>query len=174
MLSANPLTIPPDELPSIDVLMTMIGGATEYCADGARAFCPGGAPQQASVTATASASRPGHGPEVVLDGVAEGDSFWSSGADAPQWIQIDLLEPTTVSTIRFVVFQNPPSDTVHELEVLADGEWNLVATFKGFTTTGDVLEWRPSAPVINVEAFRVTTQESLSWPEWYEIEFDVG
>jgi hypothetical protein len=77
-----------------------------------------------------------------------------------------------LSAVRFVVFQNPASDTTHQLEVLVGGEWNLVATFTGFTATGDVLTWEPSPPMDQVEALRMTTSESLSWPEWYEIEID--
>jgi len=169
VLSGNPLTIPAAELPGVDVLMTMIGGVTEFCEVGAEAWCPGWAAPQ-DPQASASASRPGHGPELALDGSAAGESFWSSGADAPQWIQVDLPEPMTVSAIRFIVFQNPPGDTIHEMEVLVDGEWSLVETFSGFTTTGDVLSWEPSPAFESVEAFRMTTLESLSWPEWYEIE----
>ncbi|GMR03115.1 MAG: hypothetical protein BMS9Abin20_1480 [Acidimicrobiia bacterium] len=63
----------------------------------------------------------------MLDGVTSGDSFWSSGDVVPQWIQIDLPEPMTLSTIRFVVFQDSPSDTIHELEVLVDGRRTALA-----------------------------------------------
>ena len=77
-----------------------------------------------------------------------------------------------MTKIRFVVFQNPPSETVHELGVLADGEWTLVETFRGATATGDVLTWRPRSPLAGASAFRMTTLESLSWPEWLEIEID--
>ncbi|MEE8497599.1 MAG: amidohydrolase family protein [Acidimicrobiia bacterium] len=171
VLSDNPLTVPTGELPDLEVLMTMIGGATEFCRSGAEAWCPNWTAPVGQI-ASASASRPGQGPELVLDGVAGGDSFWSSGADAPQWIQVDLPEPTTVSAVRFVVFQNPPGDTAHEMEVLIGGEWILVATFTGFTATGDVLTWEPSPLMEQVEALRMTTHESLSWPEWYEIEIN--
>jgi hypothetical protein len=50
-------------------------------------------------------------------------------------------EPTIVSELRFTVFQNPPSGTVHKLELMVGGEWTLVATFGGSTTMGDVLHW---------------------------------
>ena len=173
VLTHNPLTIPPGELPDIGYLMTMIGGAVEFCAAGAEMWCPGWtAPQGPS--ATSSASRSDHRPELVFDGVAEGESFWSSGAEPPQWIQVDFPVAATLSAIRFVVFQNPASDTVHELEVLVDGEWTLATAFTGFTTTGDVLTWRASPGIENAEAFRMTTLESLSWPEWYEIEYETG
>jgi hypothetical protein len=108
-------------------------------------------------------------PGLVLDGSTDGESFWSSGVDAPAWIQVGFDEPATLEGLRFVVFQNPPSDTVHVLELLVGGVWSEVHRFEGFTTTGDVLEWVPDAPTPGVEAFRMTTTESASWPEWYEI-----
>ena len=44
VLSANPLETDPDALKDITVLMTMVGGRTEYCADGAGDLCdPSGA-----------------------------------------------------------------------------------------------------------------------------------
>jgi hypothetical protein len=171
VLTDNLLTVPSDGLPGVEVLMTMIGGVTEFCARSAEAWCPGRSPT-ATRDVSASSGRPGQGPELAFDGIAAGDSFWSSGADAPQWIRVDFPGPTAVSALRFTVFQNPPSDTVHELEVIVQGEWTLVATFSGFTTTGDVLVWEPSSGSHVIEAFRATTLESLSWPEWYEIKIE--
>ncbi len=171
VLSDNPLTVPIDQLPSVEVLATVIGGTTEYCAPGFETLCPGYTIPESPV-ASASRSREGHGPELVFDGSATGESFWSSGGDPPDWIRVDLPGPQTVTEIRFVVFQNPPGETVHELEVLVDGEWTLVETFRGATETGDLLTWRPPTPLAGVSAFRMTTLESLSWPEWFEIEID--
>ncbi len=171
VLSDNLLTVPIDRLPSVRVLATMIGGMTEFCAAGSEALCPGfTAPD--SYPASASMSRQDHGPERAFDGSNSDDSFWSSGADAPQWIRVDFPSPVTLSGIRFTVFQNPPSETVHELKILVAGEWSLVETFGGFTTTGDVLTWSPATPAAGVSAFQMTTLESLSWPEWFEIEID--
>jgi len=39
VLSDNPLTVPIGQLPEIDVLLTMIGGKVEYCAEGAENLC---------------------------------------------------------------------------------------------------------------------------------------
>jgi hypothetical protein len=122
---------------------------------------------------SASASRPDHGPELAFDGGAAEQSFWSSGADAPQWIRFDFPEPTAVTALRFTVFQNPSSDTEHQLEVIVEGEWTVVATFSGFTATGDVLVWEPDSGSQVIVAFRITTLKSLSWPEWYEIEIGI-
>jgi predicted amidohydrolase YtcJ len=40
VLSANPLDVELDDLKDISVWMTMIGGETEYCAQGFEAYCP--------------------------------------------------------------------------------------------------------------------------------------
>ncbi|MCH8986129.1 MAG: amidohydrolase family protein, partial [Acidobacteria bacterium] len=171
VLSDNLLTVPAEKLPTVKILATMIGGVIEYCAPGSQDMCPAGL-AVADSDVSASLSRPGQPPDLVFDGSLGANSFWSSGADAPQWIKVDFPAPSTVTEIRLVVYQNPPSDTVHELEVLVDGEWVVVETFRGETRTGDVLTWRPATPLAAVSAIRVTTLESLSWPEWLEIEID--
>lgn len=40
ILSANPLTVEPDQLKDLQVWMTMIAGKVEYCEDGKATFCP--------------------------------------------------------------------------------------------------------------------------------------
>ena len=171
VLSENPLTVPISQVLDIEVLATMIGGEVEYCA--APDLCPGVEPTEGSAV-SASASRPGQGSELAIDGLIGGESFWSSGADAPQWIQYTMFEPVSLTEIRAHVFQNPASETIHELELLVAGEWRLVETWAGFTTTGDVLSWTPTEPMSDVEAFRITTLSSDSWPEWFELEFDTS
>lgn len=114
-------------------------------------------------------SRDGQGPELAFDGSIDPESFWSSGADAPQWIQYDFPEPVLLAELAFTVYQNPPGSTVHNLEVMVGGGWTLVETFDGPTETGQILRWTPDAAIDGVEAFRMTTVESLSWPEWFEI-----
>ena len=41
ILSDNPLTVDPDAIKDIELLMTMVGGHVEYCAVGQEALCPG-------------------------------------------------------------------------------------------------------------------------------------
>ncbi len=40
VLSANPITIDPDSLKDLEVLMTMVGGQVEHCASGYEQLCP--------------------------------------------------------------------------------------------------------------------------------------
>ncbi|MGB7861239.1 MAG: amidohydrolase family protein, partial [Acidimicrobiia bacterium] len=131
-------------------------------------------PPTPGVTVTASGSRDTHYPELVLDGSTETESFWSSGADPPGWIQVEFDEPVTITALRFVVYQNPESNTVHVLEIESGGVWAEHVRFTGFTSTGDVLEWAPDDPQSEVTGFRITTVESLSWPEWLEFEIELA
>jgi len=177
VLSDDLATIPIDQIPDVQVLATVVGGVTEYCAAGADEWCPASAPRADlpdGIEVSASASRSGQGPERAFDGVATDDSFWSSGADAPQWYRIDFSQPSTVSAVRLTVFQNPTGETAHDLEALVADEWLPVESFRGFTTTGDVLTWAPEEPIESVSALRITTLSSPSWPEWYDVEVDMG
>ncbi|HEX9763627.1 MAG TPA: amidohydrolase family protein, partial [Acidimicrobiia bacterium] len=171
ILANNPLDQNGMALLDNRVDSTWIGGQAAWC-DGwaACALVVGPPPGLEGLTVTASSSRDEHVPERALDGSIQGESFWSSGTDAPGWIQVDFDEPTTLQGLRFTVFQNPESDTLHVLELRIEGEWVEVERFETFTATCDVLAWLPDGPVADVEGLRMTTLHSLSWPEWYEIE----
>jgi hypothetical protein len=175
ILSTSLLTVRPDDLLDMPVLATVIGGVTEYCARGSEALCPGyeaPPPVEEVIGPVASQSGPDNGPELAFDGSLEEWSVWSPHEVAPQWIGFNMPDPVAITEIRATVYQNPPSESVHEISLLIDGEWVVVETWAGFTTTGDVLVWTPDDPVFNVDAFRITTLESESWPEWFDIEFD--
>jgi hypothetical protein len=175
VLSHNLLTIPKEQIPETTVLATVIGGVTEYCAPGSEDLCPGyEAPPSVEdvIGPVASRSGPYNGPELAFDGSLEEWSVWSSGEVAPQWIGFNMPATVAITEIRAIVYQNPPSDSVHEISLLIDGEWVVVHTWTGYTTTGDRLVWTPDEPVYDVDAFRITTLSSESWPEWFDIEFD--
>ena len=65
ILSENPLTTPVEELIDIEVLMTMIGGRVEYCADGAEALCGQRAEDSGHVEKTIEHTSQG-APEAVV------------------------------------------------------------------------------------------------------------
>lgn len=79
VLSANPETIPPADLKDLKVLMTMVSGNVEYCADGMEALCP----------ATPDAAPTGQpGPSTTFrddfDGALDPGWSWYQG-EAPGW-----------------------------------------------------------------------------------------
>lgn len=116
---------------------------------------------------SASQFLPEEPPEQVVDGSP--DTQWSSGADAPQWIEIDV-GGVTVGRVRLRVGQWPAGRTVHEVAVRTGGNLEVVHTFDGETAAGDVLEITLDEPIPGVEAIRITTLISPSWVAWPEID----
>jgi hypothetical protein len=119
---------------------------------------------------TASATLDGQNlPEYAVDlGMT---THWNSGADAPQWIQIDLGQPASIGTFRLVVSQYPEGATVHQIWVGPDtSALSMLHEFSGFTTEADVLEFSPATPLDGVRFVRLVTVTSPSWVAWREIE----
>lgn len=165
VLSGNLLTVPLDAIPGVELLMTMIGGVTEFCAPGAEAVCPWFATSDESgqANAAASSSAQGQAPALAFDG--DVDSLWSAGSHPTQWIEIDLGEPGAITGFRMLVSQSPAGRTVHVVSV--DGV--DVATLDGGTADREELVIVLGIPVTG-QVVRVTTTLSPSWVAWYEIE----
>lgn len=76
ILSDNPLTVSVEELIEIDVLMTMIGGNVEYCAEGAETLCSQaseGVPETIEPSpGSAIVVQSGNAIEIALQGPATG------------------------------------------------------------------------------------------------------
>lgn len=116
----------------------------------------------------ASRSLPEEPAEHAVDGQP---TQWGAGADAPQWIQIDLGEPAAVDRVRLVVGQWPAGETVHQVWGGLPGEdLSLLHDFRGHTEENQVLEFAPETPWQDVQIVRVVTLESPSWVAWKEIE----
>jgi len=116
-----------------------------------------------------SAALPDSAGSLAVDG--DLDTLWSSGLDAPQWIQIDLGQPARIAAIRLTVSQYPQGSTTHQVWVGADaGNLTLAHEFKGPTREPDVLDFTPAAPLEGVRFVRILTLASPSWVAWREIE----
>ncbi len=128
-----------------------------------------GIPFELARSATATASRALHdsAPDAALDGLA--DTLWSSGNDAPQWIEIDLGGERTVETIRLLVSQYPNGPSTHVVSVRGSGGTRVVSTLSGPTADGDWLTVTPPAPLAGVRYVRIETTASTSWVAWREI-----
>jgi hypothetical protein len=112
-------------------------------------------------TVTASRSLPDEPPEAAIDG---GSNSWSAGGDAPQYIEVALAADSDVDEIRMTVAQFPEGTTRHEVWVSkTGGPLVRVHVVEGCTTEGDVLTFRPDAPLVGVSAVRVVTTASPSW-----------
>lgn len=124
--------------------------------------------------ATASAFE--NGPEIVGSPSKAVDlsetTWWSSGADAPQWIEIDLGE-VTVDRVRLVTRQatEGPMDVVVSL-LKTDGSVLGQRTFTVASSAAVpelVLEHAFPSPIAGVARLRVDTVRP-GWVIWYEIE----
>jgi len=116
-----------------------------------------------------SSALPDEPAENVVDENA--GTQWGAGRDAPQWIEIDLESPRTVTEIRLLVAQWPAGETVHAVRGRsADGPWIEVHVFEGFTSQGDWLVYAPPELLENIQYLRVETESSPSWVSWAEIQ----
>ena len=119
-------------------------------------------PVVVAVQASASIEPPAN----ALDGSEE--TLWSSGADAPQWIELDLGAPTDVDLIRLLVSQYPGGVTSHEVYAGAhEDPGRFIVTIAGDTNDRDRLEVEIGA---TVRYIRILTTSSPSWVAWFEIE----
>jgi hypothetical protein len=127
-----------------------------------------------SASATASSSAAGNPPSLAVDGAF--NTQWVSGGKAPQWLEIDLGAPSSIAGFRLTVSQNPAGATVHNLLGRAPGgAYQLLYTFTGNTTGGDVLTYTPPVPLTGIEFIRVETVQSPTTVAWHEIEvFSAG
>jgi len=107
-------------------------------------------------------------PSNAVDGLD--DTSWVSGADAPQWIELDLGSPVDIASITLVVDQAPPGRTVHEITAGAHEVPGMsMAVLDGETDLDDRLEVSIDK---TVQFIRITTTESPSWVSWVEIEIE--
>lgn len=121
---------------------------------------------------TASRFLPDESPQNAVDGEP---TQWGSGEHPPQWIEIDLENPTTISEIRLRVAQFPNSDTHHQVwGILEDGQQVLIANFQRFTSDDEMLIAELPNPLNGVQRIRVETLASESWVSWKEIEVIAG
>lgn len=120
---------------------------------------------------TASGQAPDAPAQNAVDGSVA--TLWSAGADAPQWIEIDLGQPSAVGAVRLVLAQFPAEGTTsHRVWTkgpdAGDG-YVLRQTLSGTTRDGQTIEARSGAPWQGVRWVRVETIQSPSWVAWKEI-----
>lgn len=119
---------------------------------------------------SASTSLPSAPPEQATDGNLE--QGWGAGSGPVQWIEIDLLQPTTIGRIALRVDQFPAGPTVHQIQgrAIEQDPYELLHEFSGSTQHGEWLEATPTTPWESIRWVRVLTTQSPSWVAWMEIE----
>ena len=132
----------------------------------------GAAQHNVALGRPARASRvwqPGYEAGQAVDGSPW--TYWSSGAYAPQWIEVDLQAPYPLSEIRASITQLPDGVTTHSFWTAGPNpldEFQLLTTFSGYTTDQQVLTH--PGPTDEVEYVLVETTASPSWIAWREVE----
>lgn len=172
VLSENPLRVPEDAIKDIRVLMTMIDGVVEFCAD--ETVCPENIKEKQAdpsvhpePTITASASQRDAPAALAFDGNIE--TVWNSGAEPEQWIQLDFGNDVEVKRIILTAAQYPEGKTVHQIWLGKDSNsLTLVHELSGFTVDKQVLMVNMESPV-NARVMRIVTTTSPSWVAWREI-----
>jgi F5/8 type C domain-containing protein len=98
-------------------------------------------------------------------------TVWIAGAGPPQWIEIDLGQPSDVASIELVVAQSPSGPTRHRILVGARRtDLREVAFLRGPTADGQTLTVDVNAELGRAVRFvRVETSVSPSWVAWREI-----
>ena len=113
----------------------------------------------------------GYGGASAVDG--DPGTSWSSGDDAPQWIEIDLGEPYDIREIRLLPSQYPAGATYHRVRGKGPGTGgNFVELyiFNGETEDAKWLIYTASDPWLGIQFIRIESAASPSWIAWREIE----
>jgi hypothetical protein len=113
----------------------------------------------------------GYGGASAVDG--DPGTSWSSGDDAPQWIEIDLGEPYDIREIRLLPSQYPAGVTYHRVRGKGPGTGgNFVELyiFNGETEDAKWLIYTAPEPWIGIQFVRIESAASPSWISWREIE----
>ncbi|MBN2011568.1 amidohydrolase family protein [candidate division KSB1 bacterium] len=169
-LSDDPTAVDPEEIMDIKVLLTMIGGKTEYLASGAENLNPVSTRNLAYMKpVTASQSLNENPPEYAVDGDRE--TYWGAGEHPTHWIEVDLQIPVDIERINLITSQYPDGETVHKVWGLpSNGQWSVLYELKGITGDNQMLTFTPSSPWLDIERIHVETTQSPSWVSWREIE----
>lgn len=119
-----------------------------------------------AVQASASTQYPA---TLAVDG--NENTSWGAGDFPPQWIEVDLGAPATVTSFRLLVTQSPNGSTIHRILVGSSASTLVeIHRFEQATATGLWLTYTPQSPLSNIRFVRIETISSPSWVGWLEIE----
>ena len=97
---------------------------------------------------------------------------WGAGADAPQWIDIELDGNYSIDEIRLLVAQYPTGETIHQVQWRKSESTTYETTheFRAFTEDDEWLVYTPDSGNEKISAIRIRTLSSLFWVAWKEIQ----
>jgi hypothetical protein len=146
-----------------------------------------GAPSAAPPTpaTSASPSAPASGPirSQIVNASTEDDTgpaaaavdgdpvtAWHAAFGVPQWIEIGLETPSTVTEVVLLIAQAEDGPTRHMILVGVAGQaLHVVGVVDRETADGETIRFQPETPIENVERIRIETMASPSNAGWYEV-----
>ena len=128
---------------------------------------PTGGQKIRPISASASKSYPGYPATNAIDeNIA---TAWGAGDMPPQWIELDLGQYYTVSSMRFNVEKTPTGNATHQIYAGTCPTPTSLATT--FTENLASKQWKDVTLTTDpVRYVRVLTTSSPSWSAWNEIE----
>ena len=111
-------------------------------------------------------------PEGPASAAIDGDivTAWHAAFGLPQWIEIGLDGPSTVTSVVLFIAQSRDGPTRHMFQVTVSGRApQVVGIVDRRTTDGEKISFRPVTPIANVERIRIETMASPSNVGWYEV-----
>lgn len=123
-----------------------------------------------NVAVSASSTYPGTSPGNVVDGNIA--TNWNGGGFPSKWVELNLGQPQTISTIRMLPNQTPGGYTVNTIQVkrTAAEPYTTVRTLSMNTDGNTWVTYVSGLQLANVQYIRFTTSTSPSWVSWKEIE----
>jgi hypothetical protein len=115
------------------------------------------------------ASSEGAGPaSAAIDG--DPVTAWHAAFGVPQWIEIALDKPSTVTEVLALIAQSESGVSRHMIQVAqGDGVLHLLGIVDRQTGDYDLIRFNPATPMENVERIRIETLDSPSNAGWYEV-----
>jgi hypothetical protein len=106
--------------------------------------------------------------DLAVDG--SDATAWSSGASAPQWIELDLSTERTITGIRIATNHFPAGNAIYQIY---GGDTTdpstLIHTVNQTINPGDVLTVTFSSPATDVRYIRILATSSASWIGFAEL-----
>jgi hypothetical protein len=115
------------------------------------------------------ASSEGNGPpSAAIDG--DPVTAWHAGFGVPQWIEIALDTPSTVTEVLALIAQSEPGISRHTIQVAqGDGVLHILGIVDRKTKDHELIRFNPATPMENVVRIRIETLDSPSNAGWYEV-----
>ncbi len=98
-------------------------------------------------------------------------TYWNSGGDPEQWVQIDLTSERDIYGLKLIVEQDPAGDTIHEIYCRSDKikQWTHLFKFESNTKAGQKLCCEFRKPIKDQRYVKVVTKKNPGWVGWREI-----